>query len=127
LVFSHTGCHVDAICVAVGLQPADLFLISSMASTSTEPRQPQKTPRNRRREAAKPQGRAFASSGEAYCWPGTLSVEETLERLVALNQERAATIAGQFSRANTANVAELLETLVAVGLARVTADGEYAP
>ena len=39
----------------------------------------------------------------------------------------AADIAGQFSRANKANVAELLETLVAVGQARVTAGGAYAP
>ena len=104
---------------------------------------------------------------EAYGWPGTLSDEEILERLVALNHERAAeeapakpakptkadwpatlperiravrhaltthakpataaVIAGQFRRANTAHVAELLETLVAVGQARVTAGGEYAP
>ena len=36
-------------------------------------------------------------------------------------------IAGQFSRANKAHVADLLETLVAVGQARVTPGGEYAP
>ena len=49
-----------------------------------------KNTRNRRREAAKPQGPAFASSGEAYSCPGTLTDEEILERLVALNHECAA-------------------------------------
>ena len=38
----------------------------------------------------------------------------------------AADIVSQFSRANKSHVAELLETLVAVGQARVTAGGEYA-
>ena len=150
---------------------------------------------------------------EAYGWPGTLTDEEILERLVALNQERAAEeaagkihwlrpefqnpqtgeptktqqtfseakpdgdddepkakdkkkaaaksakatkaewpttsteryravrqaltthakpataadIANQFTRANKAHVAKILETLVDVGLVRVTAGGEYAP
>ena len=63
-------------------------------------------------------------------WPVTLP-----ERIRAVRQAlttspkpaSAADIAGQFNRANKANVAELLETLVAVGQARVTAGGEYAP
>ena len=39
----------------------------------------------------------------------------------------ATDIAGQFSRANKAEVAELLETLVAVGQARLVAGWAYAP
>ena len=63
-------------------------------------------------------------------WPATLP-----ERIRAVGQAltthaqpaTAADIASQFSRANTAHVAELLEALVAVGQARVTAGGEYTP
>ena len=39
----------------------------------------------------------------------------------------AADIANQFTRANKAHVAKILETLVAVGQARVISSGEYAP
>ena len=46
---------------------------------------------------------------------------------VAPKLATATDIASQFSRANTAHMAVLLETLVAVGQARVTAGGEYAP
>ena len=65
LVYCFAGCSVEAVCEAVGLQTADLFPKSSTASTSTEPRPPQKKPWNRRREAAKPQGPAFVTFGEA--------------------------------------------------------------
>ncbi len=65
LIHCFAGCPVDAICDEVGLQPADLFPNRSTASTSTEPRQVQTKPGNRRREAAKPQGRAFATYEEA--------------------------------------------------------------
>ena len=61
-------------------------------------------------------------------WPATLP-----ERLRAVRQAltthckpaTAAEIAGQFSWANKARVAELLETLVAVGQAGVITGGEY--
>ena len=59
------GCRNLAVCEAVGLKFADLFTSPSTASTSTEPRQSQKNEGNRRQEAAKPQGRAFATSGDA--------------------------------------------------------------
>ena len=63
-------------------------------------------------------------------WPATLPERIRAVRHALTTHNKPATaadIASQFSRANKANVAELLETLVAVGQARVTAGGEYAP
>ena len=63
-------------------------------------------------------------------WPATLPKRIQAVRHALTTHAKPATaadIANQFSRANKANVAELLETLVAVGQARVTAGGEYAP
>ena len=73
---------------------------------------------------------AKAAKATKAAWPATLP-----ERIRAVrhaltthaNPATAAAIAGQFHRANKAHVAELLETLVAVGQARVTPGGEYAP
>ena len=63
-------------------------------------------------------------------WPATLPERIRGVRHALTTHAKPATaidIASQFSRANTAHVAELLETLVAVGQARVTPGGEYAP
>ncbi len=65
LLCCHKGCKYEAICDAKGLQLSDLFPNPSTASTSTEPRQSQKKPGNRRPAVAKPQGRTFSSSAEA--------------------------------------------------------------
>ena len=62
-------------------------------------------------------------------WPATLPERIRAVRHALTTHAKPATaadIANQFSRANKAHVAELLETLVAVGQARVTAGGEYA-
>ena len=86
----------------------------------------------KRRKKAAPKAGSSSKSKTApkAAWPATLP-----ERIRAVRQAltsspkpaTAADIAGQFSRANKATVAELLETLVAVGQARVTPGGEYAP
>ncbi len=63
-------------------------------------------------------------------WPATLPERIRAVRHALTTHAKPASvadIAGQFSRANTATVSELLEALVAVGQARVTASGEYAP
>ena len=86
-----------------------------------------KTKRQGARGKGKKQAPAKPSKAD---WPTTLP-----ERIRAVRQAltthakpaTAADIAAQFSRANKSHVAELLETLVAVGQARVTAGGEYAP
>ncbi len=63
-------------------------------------------------------------------WPATLPERIRAVRQALTTHNKPATaidIANQFSRANKTHVAELLETLVAVGQARVTAGGGYAP
>ena len=62
-------------------------------------------------------------------WPSTLPERIRAVRHALTTHNKPATaadIAGQFTKANKATVGELLETLVAVGQARVTAGGEYA-
>ena len=63
-------------------------------------------------------------------WPATSTERYRAVRHALTTHAKPATaadIAGQFSRANKAHVAVLLETLVAVGQARVMLSGEYAP
>ena len=63
-------------------------------------------------------------------WPATSTERYRAVRQALTTHAKPATaadIANQFSRANIAHVAKILETLVDVGLVRVTAGGEYAP
>ena len=60
-------------------------------------------------------------------WPATLPERIRAVRQALTTHAKPATaidIANQFTRANTAHVAKILETLVDVGLVRVTAGGE---
>ncbi len=71
-----------------------------------------------------------AESATKTEWPATLPERIRAVRQALTSSPKPATatdIAGQFSRANKSHVAELLETLFAVGQARVTPGGEYAP
>ncbi len=63
-----------------------------------------------------------AAVAAAYGWPATLSDEDILERLVALNHASAAALARRFHRAQTKHVQALLEAL---GHVRRTADGRF--
>ena len=63
-------------------------------------------------------------------WPATSTERYRAVRQALTTHAKPATaadIANQFTRANKAHVAKILETLVDVGLVRVTAGGEYAP
>ena len=83
-----------------------------------------KSGKGKKKAAPKP---AKATKAE---WPATLPERIRAVRQALTTHNKPATaidIANQFSRANKAHVAELLETLVAVGQARVTAGGGYAP
>ena len=81
---------------------------------------------------------------DAYGWPVTLTDEEILERLVALNAERAAEeqrglirwlrpefqnpatdLTKLFSRANAERIEEVLETLVLTGTTRRLRGGKF--
>ena len=61
LIRCHAGCSVDAICAAVGLTQADLF----MPSTSTVLRSTRAKRENRRRDNGNPAGKTFVTAHDA--------------------------------------------------------------
>ena len=61
LLHCHAGCTVDAICTAVGLNPADLFV----PSTSTKPRQTRKKRELCRQDNERPAGKTFPTAHDA--------------------------------------------------------------
>src|SRR3990172_10806416 len=66
LLHCHAGCTFDAICAAIGLEPADLFPPSSTAlSTSTELRHTQANRENRRQTSPQPATKTFATAKDA--------------------------------------------------------------
>ncbi len=88
-----------------------------------------KSGKGKKKAAPKPASSKSNTATKA-AWPATLPERIRAVRHALTTHAKpatAATIAGQFTKANKATVAELLETLVAVGQARVTAGGEYAP
>ncbi len=88
-----------------------------------------KSGKGKKKPAPKPASSKSKAAPKA-AWPATLPkrIQAVRQALTTHNKPAtAATIAGQFTKANKATVAELLETLVAVGQARVTPGGEYAP
>ena len=64
LVHCHAGCTVDAICAAVGLKPADLF-VPPTESTSTKPRQPRKKSGLCGQDNGKPAAKTFPTAKAA--------------------------------------------------------------
>ncbi len=80
--------------------------------------------KGKKKAAPKP---AKASKAE---WPATSTERYRAVRHALTTHAKPATatdIANQFTKANKAHIANILETLVDVGLVRVTAGGEYAP